>query len=221
MMNTEKTFLESFYWKFYVRIFPNLAILLKRELRGCKNFLELGCGSDSIVKYFSKDFKSTGVDIFKPSIKRSKEKGIHDKYLLMDVRKLTFKPKSYDAVLALDLIEHLSKKEGKKLIDDMEKIAKKKVIVFTPNGFIERQTYDDNAYQIHKSGWSVSEMRKRGYSVCGINGLKLLKGRGKLRRSRSISWWVISDITQVFTYHFPEHAFQILCVKDLEKNQQL
>jgi hypothetical protein len=216
-MTTEKTPLESFYWKYYVKIFPNIVVLLRRELEGCKSFLELGCGSDSPVKYFSKEFRSTGVDIFEPYIKKSREKGIHDEYRLMDVRKLNFEPRSFDAVLALDLIEHLTKKEGEKLLSDMERIARKKVIVFTPNGFLGQQKYDENINQVHKSGWTVSEMRARDYRVLGVNGIKLLGGRGKLRSLRNPFWWVVSDVTQLFTYHFPEHSFQILCVKEIKK----
>ena len=35
-------------------------------------------------------------------------------------------PKTFDAVIALDLIEHLEKKDGFKLIEMMTKIAKRK-----------------------------------------------------------------------------------------------
>ncbi|MCX6777202.1 MAG: class I SAM-dependent methyltransferase [Candidatus Micrarchaeota archaeon] len=218
--------LKSFYWKFYVKLFPNIVVLLRREFEGCKSFLDLGCGKESPVKYFSNEFSSVGVDVYEPYITESRSKGIHNKYFLMDVRKLKFKPKSFDIVLALDLIEHLTKKEGERLLREMERIAKKKVIVFTPNGLFCDEMRDENVHQIHKCGWTVSEMRERGYRVVGINGIKLLRGRGKLAHLQGkdgIShyahylWWIISDITQVFAYHFPEHAFQMLCVKDVGK----
>jgi hypothetical protein len=216
-MEDNKTPIESFYWNFYVKIFPELVVLLRRELKDCESFLELGCGNNSPVRYFSRNFKSVGVDSFKPYLEKSKKMGIHDEYFLMDVRNLKFKRKSFDAVLALDLIEHLTKSEGEKLLTDMERIARKKVIIFTPNGFLEQHEYDGNIRQVHKSGWTVSEMRKKGYKIFGVNGIKLLKGRGRFKQSRNLAIWVISDITQLFTYHLPEYAFQLLCVKEVDK----
>jgi SAM-dependent methyltransferase len=208
--------IKSFYWNFYIRIFPNIVILVRTELEGCESFLELGCGRGSPVKHFSKEFRSAGVDIFKPYIEESRRQGIHNEYFCMDVRKLKFKPKSFDAVLALDLIEHLTKKEGEKLLKDMEKIAKKRVIVFTPNGFLKQEAYEGDEYQTHKSGWTVSEMKDRGYRVVGVNGVKFLrKEKAELVYPPKYLWWFISDITQLFTYHFPEYAFQLFCAKDI------
>ncbi|MCX6776433.1 MAG: class I SAM-dependent methyltransferase [Candidatus Micrarchaeota archaeon] len=215
--------LRAIYWKLYARIFPNVVILLRRELEGCKSFLELGCGMNSPVRFFSKEFKSAGVDIYKPYLEESRRRGIHDEYFLMDIRKLKFTPKSYDAVLALDLIEHFTKKEGEKLLKEMERIARKRVIVYTPNGFLKQADLDGNKFQIHKSGWTVSEMKKRGYRVIGVNGAKFLQGRGRIAHLRGVGalnqyvyflWWMFSDITQLFTYHFPDHAFQLICVKE-------
>lgn len=216
-MYVEGSPLDSVYWKFYVRIFPNTAVLIKRELKNCKSFLDLGCGKNSDVRYFSKEFNSAGVDICKSDLEESRKKGIHNKYFVMDVRNLRFKPRSFDAVLAIDLIEHLSKGEGEKLLRDMERIAKKKVIILTPNGFLEQKVFDDNKHQMHKSGWTASEMRGRGYRVAGFNGVKFLKGeRGGVKFRPRHFWRLVSDVSQLVTYHFPEHAFQLFCVKDIE-----
>jgi len=78
--------------------------------------------------------------------KESKKKQIHNEYILADLRKLEFKPKSFDAILCLEVIEHLTKEEGHDLIKKMEKWARKKIIITTPNG------YDCNPFQTHKSG---------------------------------------------------------------------
>jgi len=71
-----------------------------------------------------------------------------------------FKENSFDCVLASDVIEHFSKEEGYKLIEMMEKIARRKVIIYTPNGFLKQGEYDNNPWQVHKSGWNVKEMKK-------------------------------------------------------------
>lgn len=202
---------------FYTKVFPDFIAELGRELGGCDSVLDVGCGSNSPLKNFSGRFYSEGVDAFLPSIEKSKEKGIHNRYHKMDVLDIgnKFGGNSFDCVVALDLIEHLGKKDGMKLISKMENIAGKKVIIFTPNGFVRQEEYDGNRHQVHKSGWSVHEMKKMGYDVIGINGLKSLRDEfARIRLHPKFFWWVVSDITQKFVRNSPEKAFQILCVKE-------
>jgi hypothetical protein len=128
----------------------------------------------------------------------------------------TFSPKSFDCVLGLDLIEHLEKEEGFRLISMMEKIAKKRVIIFTPNGLLPQEEFGGNILQIHKSGWSVEEMREKGFRVIGILGWKPLRGsKGSLKFSPKTFWSIISTLTQQVVKNRPQWAFQILCVKDV------
>lgn len=208
----------------YYRIFPSCQKELKRAVGNCKTLLNVGCGSNSPIKSFSKNLFSVGIDSFKPSIEKSKKKKIHNKYFLMDVLKIDkkFKPKSFDCVLALDLIEHLKKKDGIRLIKKMEKIAKKKVIIFTPNGFLPQEEYENNIKQVHLSGWSAREMMKKGYKIIGINGLKSLrKEQAEIKFKPKFFWLVISALTQIFVKNNPEKAFQILCIKKINpKNEK-
>ena len=203
--------------KIYNKIFPQYINELEKVIDDCKNVLDLGCGSDSPIRSFSHKFYSVGLDIFKSNIIRSKQKNIHNKYYLMSVLDIDkrFKENQFDCVLASDLIEHLTKEDSEKLIKKMEKIAKKKVIIFTPNGFLPQKAYDNNKWQEHKSGWAINEMRNKGYKIRGINGLKFLrKEHAELRFKPYIIWKIISDITQFFVRNNPKHAFQILCIKE-------
>ena len=78
----------------------------------------------------------------------------------MDFSELgSFDSCSFDCVTALDVIEHIKKAEGLRLLEDMERIAKKRIVVFTPNGFLPQSVHNNNPLQIHKSGWKVKEMR--------------------------------------------------------------
>jgi len=56
----------------YSKIFPQYVNELEKAVRGCKSLLDAGCGSDSPIKSFSKKLYCIGVDIFKPSIEKSK-----------------------------------------------------------------------------------------------------------------------------------------------------
>ncbi|MFW9819701.1 MAG: class I SAM-dependent methyltransferase [Candidatus Thorarchaeota archaeon] len=191
---------------------------LEKAILPCNTLLDLGCGADSPIKYFSDKFHCVGVDLYERSINNSKKKEIHNEYYQIDVLKIEdkFKPNSFDCVVALDLIEHLTKEEGYKLINTMEKISKKKVVIFTPNGYHPQGEFDVNPWNNHKSGWSVEEMEQKGYRVIGMNGLKYLKGEYAAPKYKpKLLWYVISEITQIFVRNHPERANQLLCVKEL------
>jgi hypothetical protein len=193
---------------------------LEKQCVGNESLLDVACGSDSPVKYFSSKIKRVvGIDIFEPSIEKSRAAGIHTEYRKMNVLDLEkeFGPKAFDVVVASDLIEHLEKPDGFKLIEQMEKVAKKKVVIYTPNGFLEQREYDGNKYQVHLSGWEVEEMQKLGYKVYGINGAKWLRGEfAVIKWWPKVFWGRISLLTQKRTFRNPKKAFGILCVKEIK-----
>ncbi|MDD3083395.1 MAG: methyltransferase domain-containing protein [Candidatus ainarchaeum sp.] len=202
--------------KFYHSFFYDYTFELKKVLKNCNSVLDVGCGKSSPVQFLSGKCYLVGVDSFKISINKSKNKNIHNKYYVMNVMNINkkFKDNSFDCVVALDLIEHLEKKDGEKLIKMMEKIARKKIVIFTPNGFLEQKVYDNNQFQKHKSGWTVSEMRKKGYDVIGIGGYKKLRGEfAQIKYSPKTFWGLISNLSQKIFKNFPKYSFQILCIK--------
>ena len=210
--------------KIYRKVFPSYNQILEKHICSCSSILDVGCGSSSPIRFISKKMYKIGVDSFLPSIEKSKKQKIHDKYFNIDVLEIgdKFKENSFDCVIALDLIEHLTKTEGLKLIKMMERIAKKQVIIFTPNGFLEQGIHDNNDYQIHKSGWDVEEMKKKNYKVVGVNGWKYLKGeRCNIRFRPKLFWNIFSDLTQIITKYFSKYAFHILCIKLIQKNKKL
>ena len=197
----------------YRKVFPPWTNLLKRELSDCRTFLDLGCGYDSPIRYVPVAH-STGVELFRPYLEESKKRGIHSDYILADIRKIGFREDSFDAVLMLDVLEHLSVKEGYELIKKAQRWARKKVIVFTPNGFVWQDGYDDNPWQVHKSAWSVEQLERLGFDVVGINGWKKLRGyKASVRYKPTLLWTIISDLTQKVTYHYPQLASQLLATK--------
>jgi len=111
--------------------------------------INLGCGLGR--HYYDKN--ALNVDIWKPYVQKMKPS------ILADVRYLPFKPKIADLVLLLEVIEHLTKEEGLKLIKELEVITKDGILVSTPNKFIKQSQIDNNPYQIHKSFWLQSEFK--------------------------------------------------------------
>ena len=200
----------------YLRVFPDFRITLKRELSRCDAVLDLGCGHESPIWGLSIPL-SVGVELFEPSLQESRRKGIHSQYIRADIRKLEFKQKSFDAVIAIEVLEHLTKEEGAELLIKMEQWARKKVIVTTPNGYLWQDGYGSNPLQEHKSGQSVKELRKFGFKVFGINGWKRLRGyKGSIKYEPGFLWRRISDLTQKITYYHPAQAFQLLAIKQIK-----
>lgn len=191
--------------------------LLKNSLKDCATLLDIGCGYISPAYEFFKNMEYTvGIDGYEKAVEGARAHKVHTRQYVLDVKKIgtEFAEKSFDCVIALDLIEHLIKADGYKLISDAEKIAKKKIIIFTPNGFVEQNEYDNNKLQRHFSGWSVNDFRKLGYKVTGVNGLKYLReSEARLKFKPIWFWHRISIITQFFCKRIPVLAYQLYCEK--------
>jgi hypothetical protein len=75
---------------------------LTRALEGCETVLDLNCGYRSVVGRF-KFRSSLGLDSFRPHLRESKRRAFHSEYVLADIRSIPLKPKSFDAVIALEI----------------------------------------------------------------------------------------------------------------------
>lgn len=194
--------------------------VLQKEIGDAKSVLDVGCGNDSPVGKIKKTFTSEGIDIYPQCINYSKKHKYHDTYRLGDVRKLGtfYKKKSFDVALSFDVIEHLTKQESLKMIAEMEKIARKKVILMTPQGYIDQKAYDGNPYQVHHSGWEKKELENLGYTVYGLRGLKYLRNdEATIRWSPWIFWGICSFISEILFYKSPSLSFQLFAVKDVSR----
>jgi len=194
---------------------------LREELEGsCESVLDVGCGANSPLGRCGHRIPHTvGVDGYAASIERSRAARLHHEYHCMELMDIgqRFAPKSFDAVIALDVIEHFEKPDGYRLMEMMESLARKRVIIFTPNGFLPQDVWDNNVHQLHRSGWEVYDFELRGYRVTGMSGWKPLRGDFALptvRPSRLGSR--LSILTEPFATRFPQHAFQLLAVRDME-----
>ena len=203
---------------FYLRLFPDLTIRMRDELAGVDTLLDLGCGHHSPLQHCDIPL-TVGVELFEPSLQESKRKGIHSQYIKADITRIEFQPESFDAVIAVEVLEHLTKEEGPELLRRMEKWARQKVIITTPNGYLWQNPYEGNPLQEHRSGWSPGELRKFGFRVYGTNGWKWLRGyKTELKYKPAWLWVRISDLTQKVTYRCPGLAYQLLAIRRINKS---
>lgn len=192
--------------------------LLASNLNGCESVLDAGCGANSPLKYIKKTFYSEGVDIFRKSVAASRRARIHDSYRVGDIRNIDrwYKQKSFDAVICLDVIEHLSELDALALMKKMESIARKKVIILTPNGYYHQNPYDGNPHQVHASGWSLPKLKKLGYSVRGLRGLKFIRGEcATIRYKPWVFWGFLSFISEPLCYCIPDLSYDLFAIKCL------
>ncbi|MEK7543877.1 MAG: class I SAM-dependent methyltransferase [Patescibacteria group bacterium] len=198
--------------------------ILQQQLNGCASVLDVGCGSDSPIQYLKKTFHCEGIDIHKRSIKVSQKRNIHSNYRIGNILNIDkyYKRSSFDAVIALDVIEHLQKAEGLQLINKMEKIAKNKIVILTPNGVTQQHPYDDNPHQKHKSGWIKKDFELLKYRVYGLRSFKFIRGgHADITLKPWLFWGFIAFITEPLLYFFPSLSFDLFAVKILKISDTL
>lgn len=206
--------------RFYCRLFRKLPYLISRAMVGAESVLDVGCGRNSVLRrVVTKDaVYKVGIDIYEPYVNQAIESGVYDEVLLGDARRLPFGAKSFDCVVAVEVLEHLHKEDGLIMIEEMERVARRKIIMSTPNGFLDLYAGPkDNPDEKHLYGCTVSELKELGFRVYGMNGLKVLweikQGQAVPRIKPSILGSLLIDITELYTYHVPASAFQLFFVK--------
>lgn len=84
--------------------------------------------------------------------------------------------KSVDSIFLLDVIEHLEKEEGRKIIIESERVAREQIMIFTPLGFMPQHMENSQAdgwglngstVQEHLSGWEPEDFSEAwSFYIC-------------------------------------------------------
>lgn len=196
--------------------------IIRQHLHNARTILDVGCGDGALMAKVNLDkkYNVTGVDLYQPYLKKADKRNVYKKLLVSDLRNLKFNNKSFDVVLASQVIEHLSKRDALKLIKKLENIARSKVIITTPNGYVKYDPFevkDDNKLQRHKSGWGINEMRGLGYEVYGQGSKYIYRSGGLLYRFRNLKYFfvVISYLMSPITYFLPNMSSCLVTVKKI------
>lgn len=180
--------------------------------------LDLGCGDGSAIASvgLSNNFAITGMDIFDEYLKLARKRGVYKRLIKGDIKKLSIGRK-YDVVVANHILEHLTKKDGVRFLNKIEKIAKKRVIIALPIGNLPQDEYDENSYQLHRSAWLPGDFISRGYTVRS-QGLKILWGSQNIVSKFglfSYVLFVISTLSFPLLSIFPSLGTYMICRKDI------
>jgi len=189
-----------------------------------QSILDVGCGKgSSIVRQIRNKTKGQyviGCDVFPQYVKESRQSGLYNDCILAEACHLPFNPRSFELIFCLEVIEHLTKSEGEKLLQSLEGLSSKKVALSTPVGFMYQSEYENNPYQIHKSAWFPSDFRNKGYKVAGMIGPFFIRKKNKYS---IVDKYIVSlaeiasFLLQPLFYLIPDISFQMICVKKADR----
>lgn len=209
------------------RLLHTTPACLEEALRGSRLVLDLGCGARSPVPSACTAW-TLGVELFEPSLRSARDSGTHDAYVRGDLHDIEFGAGTVDAVVMVEVLEHLSKADGLALLDRAETWARQRVVITTPNGYVPQVALEGNPHQQHLSGWKVEELVARGYHAHGLAGLKWLRRENdhdvvqinkdamlaSIRLRPRPLWLGLSALSQLVTYRVPRWSFGILYVRE-------
>ena len=200
--------------------FTPVNIVSRHLNKDARDILDLGCGKGDPMLFLNKERKYyvMGAEIFPEYIKICEKKMSHDVVIEYDLKELEHFAMKFDVVLGLRILEHFTKEDGIKILDNMERIANKQVIITTPIEQFRQSAYDDNKFQEHKYIWSPEELKARGYRIY-LNGIKGFQFDSATitKRQKIVSYFghVLWSISGFIVFFIPSMAANMVAVKDL------
>lgn len=191
--------------------------------------LDLGCGYGHwghLLKTHYADrvpgraVEVTGVDIFPGNVTFCERTGVYAQTVCQDgLEYLAAQPdRSFDTIIATELIEHLPREDGFRLLEQLERVARDVVVLSTPNGPFLRPGSDTltgyNEWEHHVSGWTRRDFVRRGYSVLGVtHKLYRSRFRGVCRLLRTFP--TLDALCHAWAQRHPRFALYLLAVKNM------
>ena len=155
-----------------------LGEIVAGRVRPSDEVLDLGCGIMPATGGRLHCKRHVGVDGFKPYLDLIGPPCVCGR--LPEVLE-RFESRSFDVVLLLDVVEHLDKPDALAAIAAAETIARREVIVFTPDGFVPQAGFSAwglglNQDQAHRCGFTFDELAAMGYACTLHDNVTLQAG---------------------------------------------
>lgn len=157
---------------------PN--IFIRDNIEQGDKLLSLCCGIGLELNLLLKrriNVEITAVDISAPYIAEIKREYPGFDVVRADATEyiLSAPSNGFDVISIIDGLEHLTKEDGWKVLQECKRVARKKVIIFTPEGYLKNEPKNAwgikgaDRYQLHLSGWSPEELESLGYKLIWQN----------------------------------------------------
>ena len=184
--------------RLYTRLFPQFYSDLKTRIEGrtidCRTVLDIGW----MRNYPIRALTAPGA--------------LEDELISIDYESIAILvERRFDAVIALDVVEHLNREDFLRFVKRMENLALKRIIVFCRNPILE----EANASRTpgRDSHWSYDDIGLAGFQIEGVQGLRALKRIVPESGSMEVLGTVILDASRTLSSRWPEHANQLLLTK--------
>lgn len=142
-----------------------------------KSLLSLCCGIGLELEFLQTQ-DITAVDLAQQYLDEVKHRCPQAKTVLSDALEYTkAQPdNSVDVISIIDGIEHMDKESGIELIKEMQRVSRKEILLFTPqgpgeDGYLKNEPHNAwgiegaDHFQTHKSGWTVEELKEYGFEI--------------------------------------------------------
>jgi ubiquinone/menaquinone biosynthesis C-methylase UbiE len=175
-----------------------MTLLIEKD----KSILDVGCGRGKWGYLIGASPKSpsyiVGGDLDRESTRYVKYHKVYDDVVLFDGRYLPFKNACFDIVLCFWVLHLMNKSEGLRLVSEVERVARERVSVSAK-------------YSVghHSSGWMVSSLWRRGYTVRGV-GFGFF---GRFVKNR------LAFALASLAYYVPYMSYTLLAWKNLDKKR--
>lgn len=186
-----------------------------------KHVLDAGCGEGSwghhirSIKGWNQAYK-VGIDLFKPYASLTKRHQLYDDVIVGDVRFLPIKDSTFDFVLSVFVLEHLTKADGDLFLNEAKRVCRRVFVLVTEYGFktavevgIPKKSLEENPLLHHLSGWTYRELNRRSFTVRGVG----FKYGHKFPYPFRILFYVLFPLA----YIHPEFADKIIAYRVLRK----
>lgn len=196
------------------------SIVLRETSHVAGSVLDLGCGRGALTARISVGHSLTvGFDIFLPYLRDYKLGRPENECVRGEARHHPFKKRSFDIVVALDIIEHIPRSDDHDLLTVLEDLARNKVVITTPNGFLPNAPIDENPTILHVSSYTVRDLEKRGYRVRG-HGIKAIAFDArslvhKIPRPLRLFVFALEFLLSPLSFVFPELGSRLIATKNL------
>lgn len=187
--------------------------VLGQVIRSGESILDVGC-SDGRGSSLLGEHVAAGTDIYLPALKSARQSGRRNQVTQADVRRLPFRSRSFDVVASLDVVEHFDKGEALILIGELERVARRAVVLMTPCGFMPQPAEEDEPWQEHRCGFDAHELVDLGYRVRGQGGPAVLRGTYGSFRGGCLGQATALACTPLM-HRFPSIAFHLVATKEM------
>lgn len=138
---------------------------------GAKNILDLGVGYGRFAPMIKTQIANShvfGIEIYEPYFdkipKNCYNRLYNDDIRTFDYEKMLFSNVDIHAVMMIDVLEHLERPEGIKLLQKLEKLSPF-MIVSVPIVDCPQGEFLGNIHETHRAQWKIKELEDLGYKL--------------------------------------------------------